>query len=89
MLFVSMYSWDKEKRDEVIKRRLERGVMIPSGIKRIGEWTAIGRRVGFSVTETDDPKLLVQANMAWNDIVDYDIFPVLDTEKDLLGLLKG
>lgn len=88
MLFVMTYSWDKEKRDEIIKRRLEKGRMVPSGVKILGEWTAIARRVGFMVMEADDPKLMVQGNMAWNDILDYDIFPVLDTEKDLLGLLK-
>ena len=88
MLFVIMYSWEKEKRDEIIKRRLEKGRMVPKGVKVLGEWTAIGKRVGFEVIEADDPKLIVQGNLAWNDIIDLEVYPVLDTEKDLLGLLE-
>ena len=88
MLIVIMYSWEKEKRDEIIKRRLEKGRMVPKGVKVLGEWTAIGKRVGFEVIEADDPKLIVQGNLAWNDIIDLEVYPVLDTEKDLLGLLE-
>jgi len=88
MLFMNIYSWDQDKRDEIIKRRLEKGRMFPKGVKVIGEWTAIGRSMGCVLTEVDDPKLLAQANIAWSDILESDIFPVLDTEKDLLGLLK-
>jgi len=88
MLYVMVYSWEKEKRDEIIKRRLEKGTMLPSGVKILGEWTTIGRNEGFMVIEADDPKLVVQGLLGWNDLVDYDVNPVLDTEKDLLGLLK-
>ena len=89
MLFVIVYSWDKDKRDEIIKRRLEKGRLYPSGVKVLGEWTAVGRNKGFLVVEADDPKLLSQANIAWNDILDSDIHLVLDTEEDLVDLLKG
>jgi hypothetical protein len=84
-----VYSWDKDKRDEIIKRRLEKGTMAPSGSKILSEWTAVGRNVHFALVEADDPKLLAQATIAWNDIMDVDPHLVLDTEKDLLGLLKG
>ena len=33
-------------------------------------------------------KLVVQGFLAWNDVVNHVVNPVLDTEKDLLGLLK-
>lgn len=89
MTFLIVYSWDKDRRDEVIKRRLEKGRMYPSGVKVLGEWTAVGRSKGFLIIEADDPKLISQANIAWNDILDTDLHLVLDTEKDLLGLLKG
>ena len=84
-----MYSWDLEKRDEIIKRRLEHGTMAPEGVKVLGEWTGIGRNVGFMLFETEDPKLISQFTLAWNDILKTDLFLVLDTEKDLIDLLKG
>jgi hypothetical protein len=89
MLFISMYSWDIEKRDEIIKRRLERGIMAPEGVKVLGEWTAVSRNVGFTLFEAEDPKLITQFNLAWNDILKIDLLLVLETEKDLIGLLKG
>jgi len=55
----------------------------------LGEWTGIGRNKGFMLFESDDPKLVSQFNLAWNDILHTDLHVVLDTEKDLMGLLKG
>lgn len=89
MLFMVVYSWDKDNRDEIIKRRLEKGTMFPSGAKILSEYTAVGRNVHFGLVEVDDPKLLTEGTIAWNDIMDVDPHLVLDTQKDLLGLLKG
>ena len=75
-------------RDEVIKRRLEKGLQYPKEVKVLGEWTAIGQNMGFVLAEADDPKALAQAHLAWSDILDAEVHLVLDTEKDLIGLLK-
>ena len=37
--------------------------------------------------EADDPMLVTQFNMAWNDILEADLMVVLDTEKDLMSVL--
>lgn len=89
MLFMNLYSWDNEKRDEVITRRVEKGTMAPEGVKILGEWTAVGRNLGVLICECDDPTQLSQFNLAWSDILKSDIMLVLDTEKDLIDLLKG
>jgi hypothetical protein len=88
MLFINAYTYDKEERDEIIKRRLEKGRMLPKGVKVVGEWTAVGHNMGFLVFEADDPKLVSEAVIAWSDILDSNVYLVLDTEKDLMGLLK-
>lgn len=88
MLFMIVYSWPPDKRDEIIKRRLEKGTMVPGGVKIVGEWTSIENK-DFCLVESTDPKLLTQAILAWNDILSTEVYMVLDTEKDLLGLLKG
>ena len=89
MLFMNVYSWDVEKRDEIIARRVEKGRMVPEGVKVLGEWTGIGRNTGFMLFESDDPSLISQFNLGWNDILKTDLHLVLDTEKDLIDLLKG
>ena len=88
MLFISMYTWNQDKRNEIIARRLEKGRMVPKGIKVLGEWTAIGQPLGILLFETDNQNAMAEMNIAWNDILESEIVPVLDTEKDLLGLLK-
>jgi len=89
MLCINMYSWDIEKRDEIIKRRIDNGRMIAEGVKVLGEWTAVGKNIGFMLFETEDPKLISQGNLAWSDILKIETVLVLDTEKDLIDLLKG
>jgi hypothetical protein len=34
---MNVYSWDNEKRDEIITRRVEKGTMVPDGVKILGE----------------------------------------------------
>jgi hypothetical protein len=87
MLFMLVYSWTPDRRDAIIKRRLEKGPMNPKGVKIVGEWTAMENR-DFCLVEAADPKLLTQTVLAWNDILSVEVHMVLDTEKDLLGLLK-
>jgi hypothetical protein len=84
-----VYTWDNEKRDEIVKRRLEKGTMTPNGAKILNEYTAVGRNVHFALVEVNDPKLLAEATIAWNDIMDVDPHLVLDFEKDLADMLKG
>ena len=89
MLLITMYTWEKDKRNEIIQRRLEHGRMTPEGVKVLGEWTGISRNVGFMLFETDDPKLITKANLVWSDILNIENLIVLDTEKDLLDILKN
>jgi hypothetical protein len=88
MLFMTVSTWSPDKRDEIIKRRMEKGAMTPKGAKVLGEWTVLGKNLGFQLVEVDDPKVLAEGELAWNDILEMDTYVVLDTEKDLLGLLK-
>jgi uncharacterized protein with GYD domain len=87
MVFINIYSYDPDKRDKIIARRLEKGLMFPKGIKVLHEWSTIGGGGGVIVCETDDPKALAQASLAWSDLLKSDIFPVLNTE-EVLSLSK-
>jgi len=81
MLFMSVYTYDPERRDEIIKRRLEKGALSPVGVKIIGEWSSIvGSRV-FRLIEAEDPKALAAAAMAWTDLGKLEAYSVLPTEE--------
>jgi hypothetical protein len=86
MLFLNIYTYREGMREQIIERRLEKGRSEPDGVKIIGEWTALDGSGGFMVFETDKPDY--SWTLAWNDLLDMQLIPVLDTEKDVIGLLK-
>ena len=87
MLFLNIYYYKEGKREEIIGRRLEQGTGVPEGTKILGEWTRIDGSGGLMLFETDKPDYTW--TMMWNDLLDMEIVPVLDTEKDVMGLLKA
>lgn len=79
MLFMSIFTFEPEKRDEVIKRRAEKGAMAAG--KLVGEWSAIGGHRVFRLSEMDDPKALLQASLAWTDLGKIEIIPIMEVEE--------
>jgi len=86
MLFLNSYNYKEGKREEIIQRRLEKGTGAPEGVKIIGQWTALDGSGGYMIFETDSPDYAW--TLMWSDVLDMKITPILDTEKDVLALLK-
>ncbi len=85
MLFMDVVTWEPEKRDEVIRRAAE--WKCTEGLNERGYWVDLtGRRV-FYLYETDDPKVVMEANSYWTDIVKIDSFQVMDI-KDAMELMQ-
>lgn len=82
MLFMSVFTYPPDKRNEVIRRRAEKGPLAPSGTKLIGEWSYAAGRV-FRLFEVDDPVALVEGVAAWSDLGNVEIYPVIEVEKVL------
>lgn len=90
MLWMSIFTYEPEKRDEVIKRRLEIGAGLPQGLKSIGQWADLTGGRGFTLIEgPDDPKLLLAAINAWDDLGKFDNVPVMEVEEVLKLVPKG
>ncbi len=87
MLFMTIYTWDPSKRNEIIKRRLE-GWVVPKEIKVIGEWTDLSGGRGFLLYEAADPKALMTATLAWSDLLKFEGIPVMETE-EVMKMAKG
>ena len=86
MLFMDMWTWEPEKRDEVERRSAE--WKSPEGMKVINEWLDLtGGRV-FLLYEVDDPVVLLAANENWTDIAKVETVPVMDVE-EAMKLMKG
>jgi len=81
MLFLVTYSYEPDKRNEVLQRRTEQGAGFTSGTKVVGEWSNLGGGGGLVIAETDDPLAVAQTARGWSDLVKFTIVPVVDTEQ--------
>lgn len=63
--------------DVVYDRFGEKGRMLPDGLNYIDSWVTQGMDKCFQVMETDDPALSDEWMTHWNDIVSFEVVPVL------------
>lgn len=85
MLFLSIFSWEPEKRDEVIKRRSE-GLFTPEGAKCLGQWSSTQGGRAFTLFEIDNNMALAQWAANFNDLGKFTTYPVVDTEELLKAI---
>ncbi len=81
MLFMGIATYDIDKRDEIVKRRLAKGRMTPKGMKVLGEWSTFGGGRMFILTEVSDPQVAFESTWPWSDLLKFEIIPVIDTEQ--------
>ena len=64
----------------VYARAAERGRMLPRGLVYIDSWVE-ARRLDrcFQLMETDDASLFDEWTASWNDLVEFEIIPVLSS----------
>ena len=79
MLFMDIWTWEPEKRDEVEKRAAE--WKCPEGIREHGHWIDLTGNRAFYLYEVEDPKVLLAANDYLTDIAKCESVPVMDAEE--------
>jgi hypothetical protein len=80
MLFMSIFTYEPDKRDEVLKRRAE-GLFTPDGAKCIGNWSSTAGGRAFTLFEVDNPLAAAQWSHVWNDLGKFEVYPVVDTDE--------
>ena len=83
MLFLIIYTWEPEKRNDVIKRRIEKGPLLSGESKIIGEWSAMAGGRIFRLVEITDAQAALAASRAWTDLGKAEMIPVIATEEAL------
>jgi hypothetical protein len=78
MLFMAIYVWEPGQSNELVKRRIEKG-MLREGLKELGEWTVVGGGIGFLLVESKDPKAFISGSMPLGDHMAMEVFPVIET----------
>jgi hypothetical protein len=86
MLFMTVYTYGPGNREAVIKKRAEKGGLVPPGVKIIGEWSAVtGGRV-FRLLEAENERALLAAAHPWADLGQVESYPVMSVD-DVIKLL--
>jgi hypothetical protein len=61
----------------VYRRVRDRGRLAPDGLRYLGSWVTDDFRRCFQIMECDDPKLIAEWTAQWEDLVEFDIVPVV------------
>jgi hypothetical protein len=68
-----------EAASEVYRRLEKRGRMLPDGLKYLDSWVEENLDRCFQLMETDDAKLFKQWIACWQDLVDFEVIPVVNS----------
>lgn len=81
MFFMAIFSWEPEKRDEVLKRRATE--KIPEGMELVDEWVCISGNRVFRLFKASKPEVILMTSFFWNDIGEVELIPVMRAEEVL------
>ncbi|MBV9242175.1 MAG: DUF3303 family protein [Acidobacteria bacterium] len=79
MLFMVIEHFKGRDPKHVYERFAERGRLMPDGLNYVNSWIEVGMDRCFQVMETDDAILLQEWIKNWNDLVDFEVVPVVSS----------
>jgi hypothetical protein len=77
MLFMIIEHFRNGDPRPVYARFRERGRLAPEGLRYISSWVTSDYKHCYQVMECDDRSLLDQWMQAWEDIVEFEVHPVV------------
>ena len=81
MKYMSVWHIRPENQKAAVDRFLNDPPAMPDGITMLGRWHEVGTGRGFALIETDDPVAMSKYLLAWADVVDQKVQPVVDDEQ--------
>ncbi len=66
---------------EVYHRSREKGRMMPEGLKYIDSWVDAGFERCFQLMECDDLRLFQEWILQWQDLVEFEVIPVVPSKE--------
>jgi hypothetical protein len=76
-LFMIIERFRKGDAAPVYRRFNERGRLAPVGLEYIASWVTDDLSMCYQVMETSDPALLDRWMRNWNDLVEFEVHPVI------------
>ncbi len=80
MYFMVIKRFKNRDARAVYNRSRERGRMLPEGLKYVESWVEANFDRCFQLMECEDLKLFQQWFFQWQDLVDFEIVPVVPSK---------
>ncbi len=79
MLVMVIERFKPGRTTDVYARFREKGRMLPDGLEYLNSWVDTDRTLCFQLMKTEDRSLLTEWMSNWNDLVDFEVFPVVSS----------
>ncbi len=92
MLFMVIERFKDDATTQIYNRSQKEGRMLPEGLKYIDSWVEANFNRCFQLMECDDLLLLQQWILQWQDLVEFEVIPVVpskDTSEMVLNDLNN
>jgi len=70
----------------VYRRFREQGRLAPDGLRYVVSWVTQDLSRCFQIMDCEDPSLLKQWTARWDDLVEFEIFPVVTSAEALAAI---
>lgn len=77
MFFMVIERFKNGDAEPVYRRFREQGRMLPEGLQYIDSWVEEGLGRCFQLMECEDEQLIQQWVEKWEDLVDFEVIPVM------------
>jgi uncharacterized protein DUF3303 len=81
MLFMLIERFKNRDAVAVYRRFREQGRMAPEGLTYVGSWIEANFDRCFQLMECQDARLLQQWMIKWQDLVEFEIIPVVPSKE--------
>ena len=81
MLFMVIEHFKNQDATAVYRRFREQGRMMPDGLRYVESWVGANFDRCFQLVECDDPRLLEQWVVRWQDLVEFEIVQVVTSQQ--------
>jgi Domain of unknown function (DUF3303) len=81
MLFMVIERFKNRDARAVYHRFREKGRLAPAGLQYVGSWIEANFDRCFQLMECDDPRLLQQWIIQWQDLIEFEIAPVVPSQE--------
>ncbi len=81
MLFMVIERFKNRDAAAVYRRYREQGRMTPGGLEYVESWVETNFDRCFQLMECDDPELFRQWTARWQDLVEFEVVPVMTSKE--------